>query len=193
MTDTKKSGKPRGRPRRFDPEEGVAIAQALFHACGYDAVGVAALTEALGINPPSFYAAYGSKAALFERAIERYARDALPMDAIFREGRDWVEAVADLFEVAARVYSADPAATGCLVLESARSESDPDCAGPARAKREESRATVRDFVALTASERAEAVADYAITVLSGLSASAREGWPVERLLGPARLAGSALG
>ena len=34
---TEKS-RPRGRPRRFDPDEAVATAQQLFHARGYDAV-----------------------------------------------------------------------------------------------------------------------------------------------------------
>ena len=62
---------PRGRPRRFDPDAAVATAQQLFHARGYDAVSVADLTEALGINPPSFYAAFGSKAGLYARILDR--------------------------------------------------------------------------------------------------------------------------
>jgi AcrR family transcriptional regulator len=37
-----------------------------------DAVGVAELGEGLGIIPPSFYAAFGSKAGLLERALKRY-------------------------------------------------------------------------------------------------------------------------
>ncbi|TDK28817.1 TetR/AcrR family transcriptional regulator, partial [Rhizobium deserti] len=59
---TTKNIRPRGRPRRFDPDQGIAVAQRLFHARGYDAVSVADLTDALGINPPSLYSAYGSKA-----------------------------------------------------------------------------------------------------------------------------------
>ena len=70
---TTEISKPRGRPRRFDPVEALAIAQQLFHAKGYDAVSVADLTKALGINPPSFYAAFGSKAALYSRILDRYA------------------------------------------------------------------------------------------------------------------------
>ena len=53
--------KARGRPRGFDFERALAVAQALFHDKGYDAVGVAELTEAIGINPPSFYAASGAR------------------------------------------------------------------------------------------------------------------------------------
>src|SRR5690606_38817303 len=70
---TKNISRPRGRPRRFDPEQAVAIAQQLFHARGYDAVSIAELTEALGINPPSFYAAFGNKASLYARVLDRYA------------------------------------------------------------------------------------------------------------------------
>ena len=72
MSTTKKAG-PRGRPRRFDPNDGVATAQQIFHAHGYDAVSVADVTQALGINPPSFYAAFGSKAGLYARVLDRPA------------------------------------------------------------------------------------------------------------------------
>lgn len=34
---------------------------------------MADLTRALGINPPSFYAAFGSKAGLHTRILDRYA------------------------------------------------------------------------------------------------------------------------
>ncbi len=44
----------RGRPRRFDPDAAVVTAQRMFHEKGYDALSVADLTRALGINPPSF-------------------------------------------------------------------------------------------------------------------------------------------
>ena len=63
MVTTNRS-RTRGRPRKFDPEAAVATAQQLFHERGYDAVSVADVTDALGINPPSFYAAFGSKAGL---------------------------------------------------------------------------------------------------------------------------------
>ncbi|RYH08486.1 MAG: TetR family transcriptional regulator, partial [Alphaproteobacteria bacterium] len=47
---TTNSSRLRGRPRGFDPEQAVATAQRLFHARGYDAVSIADLTAALGIN-----------------------------------------------------------------------------------------------------------------------------------------------
>jgi len=39
---------------------------------GYEGTSLADLTEAMGINRPSLYAAFGSKEGLFQRAVERY-------------------------------------------------------------------------------------------------------------------------
>lgn len=73
----------RTRRPAFDREQGIETARELFHARGYDAVGIAELTQALDIVPPSLYAAYGSKLALFERALQSYiAKQMLPLDKI---------------------------------------------------------------------------------------------------------------
>jgi TetR/AcrR family transcriptional repressor for divergent bdcA len=181
----------RGRPRAFDPEQAVATAQALFHQHGYEGVGIAALTQALGINPPSFYAAFGSKAQLFDRVLEHYAASAVPIDTILREGRPPAEALAELLETAARIYAADPRAAGCLVLETART-CDPQSSAPARILKDASRARLIAFIAPTHPARAEVVSDYVVTMMSGLSAGAREGWGEARLLDTARLAAAAL-
>ena len=53
----------------------MATAQQLFHERGYDAVSVADVTDALGINPPSFYAAFGSKDALVQEVFRRRLAD----------------------------------------------------------------------------------------------------------------------
>ena len=46
MLDTEKICK-RGRPRAFDREAALATASTLFHAHGYEGVGVAALADAI--------------------------------------------------------------------------------------------------------------------------------------------------
>ena len=71
MKVRKESARP-GRPRAF--EEGVALEKAMhvFWRKGYDATSVSDLTEAMGINPPSLYAAFGNKESLFVRVLERY-------------------------------------------------------------------------------------------------------------------------
>jgi len=63
----------KGRPRSFDTDEALDLALNVFWRQGYEGTSVADLTEAMGINPPSLYAAFGSKEELFRKAVERYA------------------------------------------------------------------------------------------------------------------------
>lgn len=63
---------PGGRPRGFDEGAALEAAMRLFWEQGYDATGVADLTRAMGITPPSLYAAFGGKEELFRRAVDRY-------------------------------------------------------------------------------------------------------------------------
>ena len=64
-----------GRPREFDRDEAVDRAMRLFWAQGYEATTLAELQKAMGgITAPSFYAAFGSKEALFREAVEQYKK-----------------------------------------------------------------------------------------------------------------------
>ncbi|KGF66898.1 TetR family transcriptional regulator [Hoeflea sp. BAL378] len=191
MTTTKNI-RPRGRPRRFDADEAVATAQDLFHARGYDAVGVADVTEALGINPPSFYAAFGNKAGLYARVLDRYAcTGAIALEEVLLPDRPVAECLAALLEEAARHYAADPVATGCLVIEGSRS-TDPDARQAACAYQVAAEAAIRDYIAARHPQQADALTDFVSTTMAGLSAKARNGYGLDRLLASARLAGAAV-
>jgi AcrR family transcriptional regulator len=63
---------PLGRPRAFDTDEALDQAMYLFWRKGFLGTSLSDLTEAMGINRPSLYAAFGNKEALFRRAVERY-------------------------------------------------------------------------------------------------------------------------
>lgn len=63
----------RGRPRAFDRDRAVLAAARLFWESGYAGTSTRALTDAIGISTSSLYAAFGSKAALFEVAVRTYA------------------------------------------------------------------------------------------------------------------------
>ena len=63
-----------GRPRAFDADRALDRALAVFWRNGYEGASLPALTKAMGINRPSMYAAFGNKAALFRKAVERYDR-----------------------------------------------------------------------------------------------------------------------
>ena len=60
----------RGRPRAFDREAALETATRLFWRKGYAATSVSDLTEAMGIGPPSLYAAFGSKEELFSAVLD---------------------------------------------------------------------------------------------------------------------------
>lgn len=62
-----------GRPRAFCTEEALDKALAVFWEKGYEGTSLQDLTDAMGINRPSLYAAYGNKESLFLKAMERYA------------------------------------------------------------------------------------------------------------------------
>ena len=47
----------------------------VFWRKGYEGASIADLTQAIGINPPSLYAAFGSKEGLFRAVLDRYEQD----------------------------------------------------------------------------------------------------------------------
>ena len=61
-----------GRPRAFDFDHALDQALMVFWRRGYENASVAELTHAMGINPPSLYAAFGNKEGLFRKALARY-------------------------------------------------------------------------------------------------------------------------
>jgi TetR/AcrR family transcriptional repressor of nem operon len=64
-----------GRPRLFDIDGAVANAVTVFWESGYGATTPAELLDALGVGKGSFYNAFESKHALFQKALRRYGND----------------------------------------------------------------------------------------------------------------------
>lgn len=64
---------PRGRPRAFDRDRALLDAARLFWRRGYSGTSTRDLTATLGLSTSSLYAAFGSKAELFEEAVRTYA------------------------------------------------------------------------------------------------------------------------
>jgi AcrR family transcriptional regulator len=62
-----------GRPRAFDKATALDCAMEVFWRRGYEGASLAELTKAMGINPPSLYAAFGNKEGLLKAALDRYA------------------------------------------------------------------------------------------------------------------------
>lgn len=191
----KAEAKPTPRQRRpaFDREHGVQIAQELFHARGYDAVGVAELTQAMGIVPPSLYAAYGNKLALFERALNRYvATEFLPLDEILIDSSPPAEVLTNLFIAASRHYTRDPVLRGCMVTEAMRAD-DAQAAAIAIALADQGSSVIRAYIARHAAAKdVDRITDYVLLNLRGISSYACLGYTAEKLVGCSQVAGRAL-
>jgi AcrR family transcriptional regulator len=71
-TQKKAEESPVGRPRSFDVDRALDQALQVFRRKGYEGASLSDLTEAMGINRPSLYAAFGDKETLFRKALDRY-------------------------------------------------------------------------------------------------------------------------
>jgi TetR/AcrR family transcriptional repressor for divergent bdcA len=183
------NAKIRQRRPAFDRDQGIALAQALFHQRGFDSVSLSDLTEAMDIKPPSFYAAYGSKAALFEKAMLRYASEkALPLDKLLTRDRPPADALTDLLVNAALQYGGDRTMRGCMITEGMRAD-DSVARNTAEKLGDVGMQTIRRYLVEVCPKNAHTLADYLQIILRGLSAAACSGMPVEQLKEAAEFAG----
>lgn len=107
----------RGRPRSFDRAAALRRAMEVFWAKGYDGTSLADLTAAMGINPPSIYAAFGSKEGLFREAVELYS--ASEGDNIWTGMTDAPTAraaIESMLRASAESFSRPGKPRGCLIV-----------------------------------------------------------------------------
>lgn len=117
-TETKKT---RGRPRVFDPDEALDKALQIFWSRGYEGTSLAELTETLGVNKPSLYAAFGNKEELFMKALSKYTTGpvAFVRDVV---NEPTARAVAQRFLYEAAEFLTQPShPKGCMVVQGALS------------------------------------------------------------------------
>ncbi len=105
-----------GRPRGFDRAVAVETAMRLFHRHGYEGVSLAMLTEAIGVAPPSIYAAFGSKAGLYHEALDRYAELA-PLSLVEDDAQSLTldQALARMLERAIQIVAGHGHERGCMI------------------------------------------------------------------------------
>lgn len=105
----------RGRPRGFDRDAALKAAMLLFWRHGYDGVSIAQLATAMGIAPPSLYAAFGPKEQLYREAVQLYLSSGrLGLKGLEEEARakDGVHAV---LRSAAKAFTQPDMPPGCMV------------------------------------------------------------------------------
>jgi AcrR family transcriptional regulator len=169
----------------------------LFWRHGYEATSLAALTRAMGVTPPSIYAAYGDKKGLFREAVAHYLAQPLPPAEMVAQAEDATAAARWLLEGAAAMFTGEATPAGCLLASSAIAVSAE--AEDLRRELAEIRlgveAALRDKIAadvarsrLPANTDATTLAAYVTSVIQGLSTLARDGAPREKLMKVAQFA-----
>jgi AcrR family transcriptional regulator len=184
--------RPRGRPRAFDRDTALERAMEVFWQQGYESTSIADLTKAMGINPPSLYAAFGDKERLFLEAIERYrcglggnTPDMLASAKTARQG------IQRLLEAAACTFTDPCHPPGCMMMTATTT-----CSAASehlRAELAKRRVTsagqfktriqrgIKDGE-LPAATDAAALGRFYVTVLQGMSMQARDGASRKSLL-----------
>jgi AcrR family transcriptional regulator len=197
-SNVEKVTKPRGRPLSFDRDKALENAMHVFWERGYEAASISELTAAMGITPPSLYAAFGDKEHLFWEAIERYAGGpggtaplALAEEPTARR------AIERLLEEAADELTRSCHPAGCMVVMAATNCSVGSAhIQAALAKRraasdEGIRRRIEQGISegeLPADTDAAALANFYTTVFQGMSIQARDGATRESLVATARAA-----
>jgi AcrR family transcriptional regulator len=179
-----------GRPRAFDIEKALERALQVFWEKGYEGTSLSDLTEAMGINRPSLYAAYGNKEALFRKALDRYVERTMAFvrDAI---NEPTARGVAErLLRSAADMVTHPRNPRGCLTVRGALSSGEE--ADPIRLelalRRSEGEAAIRERLErakgegeLPTSANPADLARYLATVYQGMSVQAAGGATREQL------------
>lgn len=177
-----------GRPRTFDRDVAITQAMHLFWEHGYDATSLTQLKANIGggITAPSFYAAFGSKQALFQEVMERYlATHGRVTESLFDTSLPPREAIELTLRRSAKMQCETAHPRGCLVslgLMSACSEESKTISEPLVRARNLNRAGLVACVerAITAGElpvtvMPETLAAAFDSFLLGLSTLARDG------------------
>ncbi|HEX4779896.1 MAG TPA: TetR/AcrR family transcriptional regulator [Usitatibacter sp.] len=181
--DAPKPPKARGRPRSFDRESALAAAMDVFWKKGFEAASISDLTEAMGINPPSLYAAFGDKEQLFLEAMERYERsrgDSCP----YSDEATARAAIERLLTYMATDLTGSDHPRGCMMLMAVATSANASArlkkavTDKRVAAREHLRARIKRGIEegdVPRGADASALADFYSTVMNGMAMMARDG------------------
>lgn len=188
---------PRGRPRSFDTDEAIETAMTVFWTKGYQGSTIPDLADAIGINRPSLYAAFGSKENLFKLALDRYRKDPASYVSRAIAQPTAIDVFQSLMEGVVELVTDPKRPGGCLFVCGTHTLTDPDdVIGLELARRRV--AGERDILERFERARHEgdlpehiepaALAKLAATLMWGIAVQASNGAPRSQLQQVARLA-----
>ncbi len=187
----KPPAKPRGRPLAFNQEEALNKALNVFWSRGYEGASMAELTEALGINKPSIYAAFGNKEALFRKVLARYVTGPAAFVGEAMKEPTARQVVENFLTQAVDFFSDKSTPNGCMIVQGALT------CGQGSDKIQQELIAYRSNIETTLSKRFELaktqgdlppnvntkqLAKYIATVHQGMSVQATSGATREELL-----------
>lgn len=151
----------------------------LFWRHGYEGVSVGDLTKAMGIAPPSLYAAFGSKAGLYQEAVTRYEQTLGCLDvASIGSATTLAQAVRRLLEAAIKAVTHPDRELGCMV-SSGMIACGPDHAPLARdaaLRRDAMQARIAHALRpFAGKDEVQRLARHLAAVMQGISIQARDG------------------
>lgn len=183
--------KQRGRPPAFDHEEALEKALKVFWLRGFEGASMAELTEALGINRPSIYAAFGNKEELFRKALGKYLAGPVAYVAESMKEPTSRRVVEKLLTKSAELLTNPNNPRGCMIVQGALS-----CGQGAELIQQELIAYRKNFEDalrqrfelaqaqqdLPADIHATDLAKYVATIHQGMSVQATSGARIEELM-----------
>jgi AcrR family transcriptional regulator len=179
-----------GRHREFDVEKALDAALCVFWRKGYEGASYADLTEAVGVERPALYSAFGNKEALFRRALARYDErylGYLPEALQLPTAR---EVAAHILYNAADLNTRYAEHTGCFAINGALAGSDEAepvrqalidfrAAGQAQLRERFERAKAEGDLPETA--KPDALAAFIMAVTHGMAVQAKAGFSRQTL------------
>jgi len=116
--------KKRGRPAAFDYDTALQQAMVAFWQYGYEGTSMATLMSVMQMNKASIYAAYGSKEALFKKAVECYVQGPASFFGTSLAQPSALDVIQSILTSAATMLADPSHPAGCLVTHGALACSD---------------------------------------------------------------------
>lgn len=132
-----------GRPREFDYNQALDKAMRVFWQKGYEGTSMPDLTEAMGMNRPSIYAAFGNKEELFTKALDLYTKNSLTALKETLSAPKLKDAIENFLTASATSFTCKERPRGCLSVQGALA-----CSDEAAAAKKQAIARREDVTAL---------------------------------------------
>jgi AcrR family transcriptional regulator len=183
-----------GRHRGFDKDSALEKAMQVFWKNGYPGTSLTDLTNIMGINKSSLYAAFGNKEELFNQAIEFYLNKhgVVHSAELFRTNKSLKERIGNYLLSIASMSTNQDLPTGCLICH-ATSEVAGTCLPESsvtniNAINRQTISTLTEFFEneqrlgnLVNENSPSTLANYLLTLQFGLAVSARNGSSMDEL------------